>query len=145
MKKTNFILPLLFLIGFITSAQNIVDDNTTLIKNYFQQQENNFTPNKSTTSEIENTINSNISVNQIGNYNHANIITSGEKKQALTQVGNQNNYEYNTYFNDVKSTTKITQTGDNNDIQIYGQNNLTKNMEINQKANNQTIIIKNYQ
>ena len=145
MKKKYLIGFVAFFTCIITNAQNIIDDNTTVIEKYFQQEENIASTQISSSQEKLNTeYKSVISVIQEGDENDANIIISGEKKQVLNQIGNKNNYEYYTYENDIKSNTKITQNGDNNDIQIYGQNNLTKNMSIKQNANNQTIIIRNY-
>ncbi len=144
MKKTALIICFLCF-TFIVSAQNIVDANTSVIDNYFKRQEN-IGVKLDEKKPIQNNVESSVVVVQIGDYNTSEITTSSDnKKQVLIQDGNKNNYEYNSYYSTVETDMKISQEGNNNDIQIFGQNNLTKNMKITQKANNQTIIIKNYQ
>jgi hypothetical protein len=143
MKKLICTIIIIFIAGYSLVAQNIIDSNTRLIENYFQQQE---TDNLSL--KIENnpfvTNKPEIIIIQLGNYNNVNVLAIENTKQELTQIGNYNNYEHYSFFNSIESQLKIDQNGDNNDIQIYGQNAIIKNLQINQNTNNQTIIINNY-
>ena len=143
MKKSHYILIVTILLSFTINAQNIVDNNTDLIKNYFQQKEDE--TNK--TLNFDELIFENISaitIFQKGNQNNAIITTSGNKKQALNQIGNNNNYEFYAFYNANESVIKINQNGNNNDVQIHGQNSIVNKLQITQNANNQAIIIKNY-
>jgi len=143
MKKTIYILVFTILSLSTVKAQNIIDTNTGLIENYFiQQQQFDLTQFSNKAIQTENL--SDIIINQLGDSNNAIISVNQENKQLLTQQGNNNNFEYYTYYNNIESTITTTQNGDYNDIQIYGQNNLSKNMIINQQASNQTIIVLNY-
>jgi len=143
MKKTIYILVFTILSLSTVKAQNIIDTNTGLIENYFiQQQQFDLTQFSNKAIQTENL--SDIIINQLGDSNNAIISVNQENKQLLTQQGNNNNFEYYTYYNNIESTITTTQHGDYNDIQIYGQNNLSKNMTINQRTNNQSIIVLNY-
>ena len=141
MKKASFILVMILMAGFNLSAQNLIDTNTGLIKNYFLNQEiNNF----QTRENLVSLKNTDVYVFQLGNENNAIISINEESKQYLKQEGNNNNFEYFTYYSNVDSFVQTTQNGSNNDIQIYGENSISKNLKIRQNTNNQTIIINNY-
>jgi hypothetical protein len=136
--KTKHYLTLLMIlvITSIAISQNFIDNNTSLIDNYFQQ-ENNRSSNIGVGSDV--------TIFQFGSVNTSLLQINGNQKVSLIQKGENNNYEYYTFYNTLKSDIKINQNGNDNDIQIYGQNELTKNLVINQNTNNQTIIIRNYQ
>jgi hypothetical protein len=143
MKKAHFIFILSIISCLTALSQNIVDSNSDLIENYFRQQENIVS---SSINESNSFLNkgSDIVILQLGNDNSAFILASGNNNQELKQKGDTNNYEYYSFYNSNETNIKTTQNGSNNDIQIYGQNELSKNLQISQNTNNQTIIIKNY-
>lgn len=143
MKNIIQILSVLIVFVSVNSySQNLQDQNSSLIESYFQLQ--------STTLDlpgealIPHNFSSDVTVVQTGNYNSSYIITNGKSKQSINQIGDKNNYEYYTYYNSSPSEVNSYQLGDNNDIQIFGQNELTKNINILQNTNNKTLIIKNY-
>jgi hypothetical protein len=129
---------------FDAYSQTLTDKNSELITNYFQIQTN--TPvSYSTASKVyQKTLESDVVIEQTGNYNNSYIISNSNNKQEVKQIGDNNNYEYYTYYNSNPSEVNSLQYGDNNSIQIFGQNELAKNISIIQKTNNKTLIIKNY-
>ena len=143
MKNIFYILTFSLLFSSTVFAQNMIDSNTNLIENYFvQQQHFDLTRFSNENIQTDNVID--VVINQLGDNNNAVISANQDNKQFLTQQGDYNNFEYYTYFNNIESTITTIQSGNNNDIQIYGQNNISKNMTINQHTNNQTIIVLNY-
>lgn len=141
MKRSYIILIIVLFLGLNLNAQNIVDNNTSLIENYFFNQEIN---NLQTREKLVSIKNTDVVVLQIGNENNTHISINDESKQYLHQEGNNNNFEYFTYYSNINSFVQTSQNGTNNDIQIYGDNNISKNIKIRQNTNNQTIIINNY-
>jgi len=143
MKKIHFIFIFSIISCFAVLSQNIVDSNSDIIENYFRQQENIVSSSINESTDFLNK-GSDIVILQLGNDNSAFILASGNNNQELKQKGDTNNYEYYSFYNSNDVNIKVSQNGSNNDIQIYGQNELSKNLQINQNTNNQTIIIKNY-
>ncbi len=141
MKKIYYLFVFVTLLSFNTKAQNIVDNNTNIIENYFLQQANNTINQNVIQKSIDN---SDVVVLQIGNDNQSEISINEESTHYIQQNGNQNNYEYFTYYSSLESNVRTTQNGNNNDILIYGENSISKNMRISQNTSNQTIIITNY-
>ena len=150
MKKVHYILflPLLFLslLSFNVSAQELTNENTYLINQYFQL-------NKEATSVVQdvnkqalNYTNQNtvVSLNQIGNENEIEIKSNADNSQQITQQGNQNQYSFISYYNSNPSNFNILQQGTSNSLQIYGQNSIIENISIIQKSSAKTLIIKNY-
>ena len=143
MKNVIQILSVLIVFVSINSfSQNLLDQNSNLIESYFQLQ--SITTEAPGETLLQQNFSSDVTVVQTGNYNNSYILTNTSSKQSVSQIGNRNNYEYYTYYNSNPSEVNTLQLGDNNDIQIFGQNELTKNINIIQQANNKTLIIKNY-
>jgi hypothetical protein len=138
-----FFFSIFFGIGTVYS-QSLSDDNTSMINNYFQNQKNGSILNVPTTSEVKQIVDADVIITQNGNYNTSYIVCSSNEKQEINQQGNYNNYEYYTYYSTNPSQVNTLQYGDNNSVQIFGQNELAKNMTIIQNTNNQTLVIKNY-
>ena len=136
MKKLALIILVVFYYSTSLNAQNIVDDNTEKIQNYFLYQENNLNSQNISSKEIN--------IYQQGENNNLEISTSGKKIQLVKQVGDDNNYQYNTYYNSSKANLVINQFGDENDIQIYGHNSIVEKLKITQTTNNQNILIFNF-
>lgn len=144
MKKYLSIVFVVVICYFQGISQNLLDNNSTLIEQYFNSA-------LSTPVEISNVVPelpiqtaSDVQVTQVGNYNYSYIISGKNNKQNINQIGDSNNYEYYSYYNSNPSQVNTLQLGTNNDIQIFGQNELTKNLNIIQNTNDKMIIIKNY-
>lgn len=135
MKKLAFISFVLFLTSISVFSQNIITNNTEAIQNYFYQ-------NQST--KVENNLDSDTNIYQIGENNNIDIDTSEDNIQLVRQVGDANNYQYYTYYNSSKANLVINQFGDENDIQIYGHNSIVEKLKITQTTNNQNVLIYNY-
>lgn len=143
MKNVFRILSVLIVFISINSfAQNLSDENSNLIESYFQLQ--TITTEAPAQATLHQNLGSDVTVVQTGNYNTSYILTNSNSKQTVNQIGNRNNYEYYTYYNSNPSEVNTYQLGNNNDIQIFGQNELSKNINIFQNTNNKTLIIKNY-
>lgn len=140
----------LFLFVFVNvEAQEITDENTYLINQYFQNiisdnakvTDGDFLNQKNINSNS--IYNSEVYVTQTGNYNSVNV-KANPKKLELSQIGNSNNYEFITYYNANKLNFEAQQIGNNNQLQVFGQNSIINNMKIVQFSNNKTITITNF-
>lgn len=151
MKKYNYILIIALILFFancnLLVAQQLSDENTYVINQYFQS-------NKEFSSKLTDTqtlstnsfqVQSNIvSLNQIGNNNEIDIKQKGADSQNINQIGNNNYYNFINYYNSTPSNFNIIQQGNSNNLQIYGENSIIKNIGIVQKSDFNTLIIKNY-
>lgn len=135
MKKLAFISFVLFLTSISVFSQNIITNNTEAIQNYFYQTQS---------TKVENNLDSDTNIYQIGENNNIDIDTSEDNIQLVRQVGDANNYQYYTYYNSSKANLVINQFGDENDIQIYGHNSIVEKLKITQTTNNQNVLIYNY-
>jgi hypothetical protein len=143
---TSFIFfVLLNLTSFNGNAQQ-TDESTYIINEYFQL-------NKEASLLLENKVPAtsniqsqdiNLVLNQLGNSNQIDIKGSINDAQTVNQFGNNNDYQFINYYNRSVSNFNITQQGNSNSLQIYGENSLIKNIGIVQKANFETLIVKNY-
>ncbi|MBJ2172821.1 hypothetical protein JBL43_01140 [Aureibaculum sp. A20] len=124
------------------NAQQLQDENSTLINAYFNQNQSETKPIKQ--NEKKSTMFSKTTLFQNGDYNYINIKTSVKDNLEVTQNGDQNFYEFMSFYGSKDSNMQIFQTGNNNGIYIYGENSLSKNIIINQKTDNQHIFITNY-
>jgi hypothetical protein len=125
-----------------TIGQNLIDNNTGIINNYFNYKETKQENVVTKTQNIQ--YRSEVHIVQSGNYNNSYILSHTKNKQSVNQKGDNNNYEYYSYYNSNPSQVNMIQTGNNNDVQIFGQTELAKNISIIQNTNNKTLIIKNY-
>lgn len=144
--KTNTVILLLSFFTFFGGTlwgQNLTDNNTSLIASYFQNQSGEQT-NVGVLNASNTTTNADIVVTQKGNFNESYITSGREQKQEVNQQGDYNNYEFYSYYNSNPSQVNTVQLGNNNSVQVFGQNELTKNLSIIQNTNNKTLIIKNY-
>jgi len=150
MKNTDkilFILLVLFNLSFFNGyAQQNLDENTYIINQYFQlNKETSLFGNINTTITNNIKAESNLLVfNQIGNNNEIDIKQQGADLQKVNQLGNNNYYNFISYYNSLPSNFNIIQQGNANNLQIYGENSIIKNMSILQKTDLKTLIIKNY-
>ena len=148
MKTFKYIILLflgLFVFGFSGNAQNLSDDNTKLINQYFQYKINTEVEANNRVPKLNNNnYRSIVSLKQIGNYNVADIKVGENDSQHISQIGNNNYYGFINYYNNAVSNFNILQQGEANSLQIYGQNDLISNISILQTGNFKSLIIKNY-
>ncbi len=136
-------LIVLFFMSYSSILAQQTDENTLAINNYFQvNTENSFNANP---SNLNTNVQSYAQVVQIGDHNKTNInsLQTGDQ-QVVNQVGDQNNYEYYNYYSTENTNMIINQEGNQNSLQIFGENSLMKNAVINQKSNFKSLVIKNY-
>lgn len=144
MKKYLIIVFVVVIGSFQGISQNLLDDNSTLIEQYFNTALFTTVETSNITPELPIQTASDVQVTQVGNYNYSYIISGKNNKQNINQIGDSNNYEYYSYYNSNPAEVNTLQLGTNNNIQIFGQNELTKNLNIIQNTNDKMIIIKNY-
>lgn len=151
MKKNNYIklslTVLFFSISSLMLNAQVSDENTFIINKYFQNV-------SSIESTVKQTLNTNsqktdyagaaeLNILQSGNYNFISINQSNN--MSVSQLGNNNSYNFSTYYGRNDLNIDVQQIGKNNAINIFGENSLINNMKIIQKSNNQSITINNYQ
>jgi hypothetical protein len=149
-KNTNTSILLAAVIALFTynvSSQQI-DENTLVINKYFQNVNAEETlpllTNISQTQENLNTQNNiELSILQAGNYNIVNI-NSTVNSQNINQLGNSNSYEFISFYGRNDLNFEAQQIGNNNFIQVLGENSIINNMKIIQKSDFKTITITNY-
>ncbi len=141
MKTYLAIIILVISFNWNIQAQNIIDDNTTSIENYFFNEQNDNLQNNAQSNFNSESI---VTIYQSGDYNNVEILSSGNKVQLVKQVGDNNNYQYYNFYDSSKANLEINQFGDENDIQIYGHNSIIENLKISQTTNNQNILIINF-
>lgn len=76
---------------------------------------------------------STILLKQIGDENIANIdnkLAQGEHK--VYQIGNENNYQFLNYRNNLPINLGVLQTGNSNSLRIIGTNSMFRNLRITQ-------------
>jgi len=149
MKKFNIISVLFVLVLFsLKSNAQQTDENTLIINRYFQSlnseqillTENNL---KYAQSDLNTPNSTEINILQSGNFNNINI-NSSANNQSIGQVGNYNSYEFISFYGRDDLNFEAQQIGENNLIQILGENSLINNMKIIQKSDFKTITITNY-
>jgi hypothetical protein len=85
-----------------------------------------------------------VSLNQIGNYNNIDISKKSNASQKIVQIGDNNDYNFTSYYSQMPLDLNVLQKGNSNALHIYGENSIIKNISIVQKSNFKTLIIKNY-
>jgi len=83
-------------------------------------------------------------INQLGNNNYVEVKSDNDDSQLVIQSGDNNYYQCLNYYNKKPLLYNIYQKGNANSLQIYGSNSIGKKMNILQKGNYKSIIIKNY-
>ncbi len=152
MKKTTNIVLVFFLIIGLSSFKLVAqqtDENTHAINSYFQNV--NATKALLVNTNIKNQDlakynalnNAELHILQSGNYNLINIKTNANSLN-VGQLGNYNSYEFISFYGRNDLNFEVQQIGNNNFIQVLGENALINNMKIIQKSNFKTIIITNY-
>ena len=128
--------------NFLSNQGNITNQNQTTNSNsvYLSQigDDNNLS---STTKTLE----SNIVVLQNGNQNNTVLkLSSDNLMETILQNGNNNTFlDYSLLKTDIRNV-EVNQTGDNQNLTIYGANSLSEKMKVSMKGNSQNIIIRNF-
>lgn len=88
--------------------------------------------------------NINISVLQNGNENQISLAKNANSiEQKLVQQGQKNTISDFTYYTNYDVNTQMVQQGNNQSIQNYGTNSLSKDMKVTQSGNGASVIILN--
>lgn len=153
MKNTQFkiavFLTLLLFVIINIGAQEINSEDIYIINQYFQNIKTDNVKVAETNLLNQQNINNNtiynseVDILQTGNYNSINVKATS-KKLDISQIGNSNNYEFITYYNANKINFEAQQIGNNNQLQVFGQNSIIDNMKIVQFSNNKTVTITNF-
>ncbi|HEY9221491.1 MAG TPA: hypothetical protein VIO43_07950 [Lutibacter sp.] len=148
--KNSYQLLLIFLVlanfNFFSGNAQQSDETTYIINQYFQlnKEASLLLENKMPITSANQYQYSSVKLNQIGNNNQIDIKSNINDTQSVSQFGNNNDYQFINYYNNSPSNFNILQQGNSNSLQIFGENSLIKNMGIVQKANFETLVIKNY-
>lgn len=93
----------------------------------------------------KNIVKSSTEVTQIGNENFASINLLYETQIKSAQLGNENTFIYQDFFNPQKNTQiTVTALGNGNYVEVLGSNNISDGMKINVTGNDKIIFIRNY-
>lgn len=138
----SLIAAFLFVFAFQTAVAQETDENTFIINQYFQNNQNNYSLMNRTA--VSNNAETYVNLIQTGYNNNIRLNSLNEDTQTVHQVGNKNDYENFVYFNKEKTNKTINQEGNMNSLLIFGENSMMKNLIINQKADFQSIVIKNF-
>jgi hypothetical protein len=148
MKTKNHLFIVVFLFfSLAIYSQEISNTNAFVITQLAQLNTNpNYVIDNTTTTPSNNNLNVNsvVELNQLGNFNAIDLKTNLNDSQTVNQIGNKNNYVFINYFNSNPSNMNIVQQGNDNFLQVYGQNSIMSKISIIQKTNAKTLIIKNY-
>lgn len=143
-----FSLSVLLIVNALESncmAQQIFDENSLLIQQYFQNFNNGSLVSQDTKELARSSFNKSvILLTQRGDNNSIGIKKNGKESQVVSQVGSDNYYNFINYYNSNPSNLTILQQGRSNSLQIYGQNSIIENISIIQKSNFKSLVIKNY-
>jgi hypothetical protein len=138
----SLIAAFLFVFAFMTAVAQETDENTFIINQYFQNNQNNYS--LMNRPAVSNNAETYVNLIQTGYNNNIRLNSLNEDTQTVHQVGNKNDYENFVYFNKEKTNKTINQEGNMNSLLIFGENSMMKNLIINQKADFQSIVIKNF-
>jgi len=95
----------------------------------------------STTKSFE----SSITILQNGTENNTFLnIDSKKIEQTVIQNGNNNNYLDYSPYESLERNATINQTGNNQNLTMYGNNTLSQNIRISMQGQGQSIIIRNF-
>ncbi len=82
---------------------------------------------------------------QQGDNNHIDIIAKGEDiRHNIAQYGDQNSFESYNYNSSAQQTLELIQQGNQQEVSIFGENSMSKDMKITLEGNDKTLIIRNF-
>ncbi|REC41806.1 hypothetical protein [Chryseobacterium sp. 5_R23647] len=88
--------------------------------------------------------NSSSVVAQVGNGNNAGLTISSKTNIIIQQLGDQNSIYFNNAFTEKETKAAVTVQGYNNIVDVTGSNSVSDGMQINVKADNKTVFVRNY-
>lgn len=88
--------------------------------------------------------NSSSVVAQVGNGNNADLTISSKTNIIIQQLGDQNSIYFNNAFTEKETKAAVTVQGYNNIVDVTGSNSVSDGMQINVKADNKTVFVRNY-
>ncbi|WP_139419820.1 hypothetical protein [Chryseobacterium mulctrae] len=88
--------------------------------------------------------NSSSIVAQVGNGNNADLTISSKTNVIIQQLGDQNSIYFNNAFTEKETKAAVTVQGYNNIVDVTGSNSVSDGMQINVKADNKTVFVRNY-
>lgn len=88
--------------------------------------------------------NSSSVVAQVGNGNSADLTISCKTNIIIQQLGDQNSIYFNNAFTEKETKAAVTVQGYNNIVDVTGSNSVSDGMQINVKADNKTVFVRNY-
>lgn len=81
---------------------------------------------------------------QSGNYNNAELSLNARTNITVQQLGDYNTLLFINSFTDKENKTAVTAQGNNNIIDITGSNSISDGMQVHVKGDNKTIFMRNY-
>lgn len=147
--KTNIYKTRFFILVFFGVCSVVIAQNNSLINPEFIHQININNAHELLKNEVsENLLTDaqdvDLFINQIGSNNNLYIRKNSLSSQTIEQSGENNYFSFINYYNSQPSNFEVLQHGKSNSIQIYGENSIINNLQIIQKTNFKSIIIKNY-
>ena len=132
----NTIVILMFFCCYLISGQNI---------NFSELNSSNVLHIVNSVNQQTNLNTSKTAVVQIGNNNNASVYDRSKKSDLLIrQTGDFNNTLMTNTNPELENKQKVNVEGDNNYIDITGNNSNSKEMQINLKANDKMIFVRHY-
>lgn len=111
------------------TAQQLTDENSSMINAYFNQ-----VPQAN--AQMAQTL-----LLQQGDYNTIDIQTGQKESISVMQHGHYNGYFFISAYGDKDFNLDVVQQGNNNNIQVFGENSLMQNATILQTGSDKQIII----
>lgn len=81
---------------------------------------------------------------QIGDYNNAELSLNTRTNIIVRQLGDFNTLYFINSFTDKETKAAITAQGNNNIIDVTGNNSISDGIQINVKGDNKTVFMRNY-
>ena len=98
----------------------------------------------SVTTSVQTQI-SNLSYNQQGAYNEMDIVATGrEVNHNIVQYGDNNSFDNFSVNPASQQSIELIQKGNNQNVSIFGENSMSKNMKVSLEGNDKTLIIRNF-
>lgn len=88
---------------------------------------------------------SDLTYNQQGSYNDIDIAVTGNVlNQQVYQYGDRNSFDNFSMDPASQQSLEVIQKGNNQDVSIFGENSLSKDMKVTLEGNDKTLIIRNF-
>jgi len=88
---------------------------------------------------------SELSYNQLGSYNSIDVIaTAKEINHKINQQGDYNHFESYSHNPNAQQSLELIQYGNQQNVSIFGENSLSREMKIKVEGNDKTLVIRNF-